>query len=643
MSARADVARVENRYHALLIEDDDYERATIRQDLAGAPDSSGVRWDVTAVPSFAAWQIERAGSARLSGPCIDVAIIDYNLGLGPNGAEVSRKLKAADPYISTILLTGEASASAIEALRDGSFDDHFLKDWYETDGGPEQLALRCRLLALLSRERRQASGPHRRSQSAALDALPDPELARRIRAVIAPSEMPVLIFGESGTGKEYVARAIHEASGIDGPFYAVNCAGFAEQTAESELFGHSKSSFTGADQHHLGAVFAAAGLMPSEGDASHGGLFEKWITSAPGFKPRKVKGIWRFPRSDGSFEGPTGTLFLDEVADLAPRAQTLLLRFLDNYGFLPKGHSGAPFGPTVRIIAATNRKEKMLGNDVSPIRRDLYWRLAGWVIELPSLRERPADAIQIATAVARKELCVELNEGAKQALMELLKSGAFASGNMRALLWCVKRAWALAGANAVELSRAHIEEASRSEYSGPAFSVRAGGAARRVPASVPPPPPDLKNLLRQFAAGEQGSPEAMIPAIARWLNDHDSSPESLEKWLTVPGQIVDVPSFTPEGSPWPLWFVGGLLVAIKSKPTWVEMSGVLKQGRDRKDTKQAMETILRALRTYGVPVDSTRQHAKTFFVDLASALVGHQGVGSEALAALARIRHLIPR
>lgn len=162
-------------------------------------------------------------------------------------------------------------------------------------------------------------------------------------ALVAPTEACVHIRGESGVGKELVARAIHEHSRRSGPFLAVNIAALSPALAESELFGHVRGAFTGAD-------------------APHAGFLE---------------------RADG------GTVFLDEVADIPPAIQVKLLRVLEYGEVLPVGAS-RPVRSDFRILSATHRDlvQKVAQGD---FRHDLFYRLMTFAIEIPPLRDRPAD------------------------------------------------------------------------------------------------------------------------------------------------------------------------------------------------------------------------------------------------------------
>ncbi|MBI4911746.1 MAG: sigma-54-dependent Fis family transcriptional regulator [Acidobacteria bacterium] len=159
-------------------------------------------------------------------------------------------------------------------------------------------------------------------------------------ARVAPTELPVLLLGPTGSGKELVARELHRLSGRLGPFVAVNCAAFAEGVLESELFGHVKGAFTGAERERRGAIESAQG----------------------------------------------GTLFLDEVADLTPRLQSLFLRVLQEREVRRVG-SDRTHQVDVRFLAATHKPLERLVEQEA-FRQDLWYRLRGSVLQLPSLRER---------------------------------------------------------------------------------------------------------------------------------------------------------------------------------------------------------------------------------------------------------------
>jgi DNA-binding NtrC family response regulator len=161
---------------------------------------------------------------------------------------------------------------------------------------------------------------------------------------VAPFDVPVLILGESGTGKELVAAAIHRLSGRrSARFEAVNCGGLTRELLRSELFGHERGAFTGAVERHPGLLTVAHG----------------------------------------------GTVFLDEVGDLAPEAQVMLLRFLAEGEIRPVGATRASHAD-VRVVAATHRDLVGLMRE-ERFREDLYYRLRRVVLTVPPLRERPED------------------------------------------------------------------------------------------------------------------------------------------------------------------------------------------------------------------------------------------------------------
>ncbi len=174
----------------------------------------------------------------------------------------------------------------------------------------------------------------------------DPRVLRVLASAstLAPQDLSILILGESGTGKELVAQAIHERSGRKGPFVPVNCSAFPGDLIEGELFGHAKGAYTGADRERVG-------------------LFEY---------------------------AHKGTLFLDEIGDMPLKAQARLLRVLEN-GEVRRLGENASRTVDVRIVAATHRHlMEMVG--AGQFRLDLYYRIAGYVVELPPVRERNQDA-----------------------------------------------------------------------------------------------------------------------------------------------------------------------------------------------------------------------------------------------------------
>ncbi len=232
-------------------------------------------------------------------------------------------------------------------------------------------------------------------------------MERVLRLVIkaAPTEFPVLIIGETGTGKELVARRLHSASNRrKKPLITINCAALAETILDSELFGHVKGAFTGADRDRSG----------------------------------------RIEEADG------GTIFLDEVADMSPMCQAKLLRALD-YGEITPVGSNEIRNVDVRVIAATNRElEEWVAK--GKFRADLYFRLRGIQIDLPPLREREGEVELFADYFLRR-----VNEkksfqikGFSSEALELMKAYSW-PGNVRELQRAVENSATFAEGNLIQV------------------------------------------------------------------------------------------------------------------------------------------------------------------------------------------------
>jgi DNA-binding NtrC family response regulator len=280
---------------------------------------------------------------------VDVILTDLVMD-EVDGLALLRAAQASQPGARVILMTAFGSLeTAIEAMRQGAFD-YLTKPFKLSEVSLAiQRALEDRRLREENR-RLRAQIEERfgldalRGRSPAMQAALD-----RIRAV-ADSDASVLLLGESGTGKELAARAIHESSPRRArPFVPVNCTAIPEPLLESELFGHERGAFTGADRRRRGLFAEANG----------------------------------------------GTLFLDEVGDLPLALQGKLLRVLQDKAIRPVGAS-QEIQLDVRVISATNRDLQALVGE-GRFREDLYYRLAVLPIRLPSLRERPKDILPLAT------------------------------------------------------------------------------------------------------------------------------------------------------------------------------------------------------------------------------------------------------
>jgi two-component system nitrogen regulation response regulator GlnG len=274
----------------------------------------------------------------------DAVILDVRLP-DMSGLDAFDAIRALDPRLPVIVVTAYAATeTAIEAMKRGAFD-YLLK--------PVNFHQLREVVARAVEVSRLGRVPAVfREEGAADDAAVDrivgdcPAMQEVYKAIgrVAPLDVPVLITGESGTGKELVARAVYQHSPRAGkPFLAINCAAIPDTLLESELFGHEKGAFTGADRRRVGKFEQASG----------------------------------------------GTLFLDEIGDLPPAAQPKLLRLLQEQQFTRLG-GNETVQTDVRLIAATNQDLEGLVT-AGRFRHDLLYRLKVITIPLPPLRDRPGD------------------------------------------------------------------------------------------------------------------------------------------------------------------------------------------------------------------------------------------------------------
>ncbi len=318
--------------HTILIADDE---ASQREMLGGFLRHLG--YDV----AEAADGVEAVERIRKGG--IDLVLLDQRMPrLG--GADAVRALREIDSEVDVVVITAFGSVEeAVEALKLGA--TNYLSKPLDLDRLQLviQQVLERRTLIRENRELRQklAGGPRFEGIVGGCGAIE--EMLSTV-ARVAPTDATVLITGESGTGKELIARAIHAASRRAGaPFVAVHCAALAESVLESELFGHEKGAFTGADRARTG----------------------------------------RFEAADG------GTLFLDEVSEIPPSAQVKLLRVLQERQIERVG-SNVALPLDVRLVAAT-QADLTEASRAGKFREDLYYRLAVVKICIPPLRHRRGD------------------------------------------------------------------------------------------------------------------------------------------------------------------------------------------------------------------------------------------------------------
>ena len=272
-----------------------------------------------------------------------VMLLDVNIPR-PDGMEVLRRVRGMPQAPLVIVITAYGSERlAAEAIRQGAYD--YLPKPYELDElraaarrAAETVELRRETSRLKAELERLGSHGEMIGQSESMQCV------YGLIEKVSPTTVTVLVRGESGTGKEMVAREIHRRSPRAGrPFVVMNCAAMPEALVESELFGHEKGAFTGAESRRVGKCEAADG----------------------------------------------GTLFLDEVGDMSAGTQAKVLRFLQESTFEPLG-STRQMRVDVRLISATNRDLEK-GIERETFRRDLYHRIKVVEIELPPLRQHPED------------------------------------------------------------------------------------------------------------------------------------------------------------------------------------------------------------------------------------------------------------
>src|SRR3954469_22902298 len=324
----------------------------------------------------------------------DVILLDLRLP-DQSGLDVLRQLRQIDARIPDVLVTVVRSAdAAIEAMRQGAYD-YLLK--------PLDLQKLNRVLsealkvARLMREPAVVVGtPPDDDQPGEAIVGSCPAMQEVYKAIgrIADQTFPVLITGESGTGKELVARAIYQhGPRARAPFLAINCAAIPENLLESELFGHEKGSFTGADRRRIG----------------------------------------KFEQCNG------GTILLDEIGDMPLALQAKMLRLLQEQSFERVG-GNETVRTDVRLIAATHRDLKAWSAE-GKFRPDLYYRLGVFTIHLPPLRERGDDLPVLAQHYLRRfsrELGREVRQVAPEAMTRLRGYGW--PGNIRELQSVLKQA-----------------------------------------------------------------------------------------------------------------------------------------------------------------------------------------------------------
>ncbi len=323
---------------------------------------------------------------------VDAVITDLKMP-GMSGIELLAELKTVDPQVPVIIITGYSSVeNAIEALRLGAAD--FIKKPYEAEELLHQLRLVLEASTLIKENQalRQELAREREASSI-LGQSPPIQALRELVLKLAQIRCNVIVTGESGTGKELVARDLHQLSPwADKPFVVIDCGAVSDTLLESELFGHEKGAFTGADKQRIGRLESARG----------------------------------------------GTVFLDEICNISDAMQTKLLRVVQEQKVTRVG-GVEQIDIDVRFVAATNRDLAAMVK-AGEFREDLYHRLNVVRIEVPPLREREGDiALLIEHFIHQFNLRYQRHVcGFDEASMRRLQAHAW-PGNVRELKNLVER------------------------------------------------------------------------------------------------------------------------------------------------------------------------------------------------------------
>jgi two-component system response regulator HydG len=401
--------------HNILVVDDDEAHRTMLATLLG---SWGYRVTEADDGGRAVDQVRREA--------FDLILMDVRM-LKMSGIEALERIKTINPAISVVLMTAYASVeTAVEAIRKGAYDYltkplDFDKLRLTVQRAMEHLRLQAENRQLKADLGQGLDRPHIIGNSPAMCALLETV------AQVAPTEATVLISGESGTGKELIAAALHDNSHRRrGPLVKINCAAITETLLESELFGHEKGAFTGADRRKEGRIVQADG----------------------------------------------GSLFLDEVGEMPLTMQVKLLRVLQEREVTRVGGQDA-VAVDVRIIAATNRRLMDMVAEGS-FRQDLFYRLNVVSLQIAPLRQRTEDIPLLATHFLKRfaEKNRKTIQGFTPRAMDRMVRYAW-PGNVRELVNAIERA--------VVLSRgAYLDEADFQDLAAP--------AAPQIPVGVPQAP-----------------------------------------------------------------------------------------------------------------------------------------------------------
>ena len=357
------------------------------------------------------------------------AVVTLDLGLPPDpdgtgeGFAVLEEILRLKPDTKVIVASGHgARESALKAIGMGAYD--FYRKPVDIDDLGLIVARAFHLHEIEEENRRLESG----SATAVLGSMitASPEMLKVAKTVerVASADVSVMLLGASGTGKELLARAVHEKSERRGEFIAINCAAIPESLLEAELFGYERGAFTGAVKSNVGKIELAQG----------------------------------------------GTLFLDEVGDIPLPLQVKLLRFLQER-VIERIGGRQPIAVDTRIVCATHQDLEAMIAD-GRFREDLYYRLAEIVVKIPSLAERPGDAVLLARHFVNR-FGRELKTGVQALSPDALAAiDSYAwPGNVRELENRIKRAVIMADGKTV--SAADLDLSSSEEEAAELINLRA--------------------------------------------------------------------------------------------------------------------------------------------------------------------------